>query len=444
MKAWKWILLGTILVTIYIVSFIWVDGWIVASILAPLFVVLLFVPVGGTWKQAISSFNKNAKEGKLKEYQTHHEYINKVEKEKVKVAIGLSGGVDSAVAAYLLQQSGYEVIGFFMKNWNREANNENINMEDFVCQSESDYKDAKAVADFLGIELKYIDFSSEYWEKVFKPFLDELKQGLTPNPDILCNRYVKFKKFIEYVNNNYPDIRYIATGHYASIKKTKDKYFLQTALDETKDQTYFLSEINKEVLSKLNFPLANIRKEEVRKIALKIGLPNATKPDSVGICFIGERKFDQFLENWIDPKPGDIVDIEDNKVLGKHKGVYFYTIGQRKGLNLGGMSEGYFVTKKDIEKNILYVSKHSNQNLWTNNISAKNFNWLVDQLPQPGDKVLIKTRHSIEKHFAYIKEIKEDMVWVETFDLQKAITPGQELVIYDQDICLGGGQIISS
>ena len=270
----------------------------------------------------------------------------------MKVVIGMSGGVDSSVATYLLKKEGYEVIGLFMRNWDASVNNDilgNPTLNNNICPQEQDYNDALAVSNELGIPLHRIDFVKEYWDYVFTYFLDELKKGRTPNPDIMCNKYIKFDLFIKEAKRLGAD--YIATGHYARIK---DGYLLR-GIDDNKDQTYFLSQLTKEQLKNVLFPVGNIVKDEVRKIADELKLTTAKKKDSTGICFIGERNFKRFLENYLPNKEGDIINIETKQVLGKHIGLMYYTIGQRRGLDVGGTSDKLFVVGKDLNKNILYV-----------------------------------------------------------------------------------------
>ena len=267
----------------------------------------------------------------------------------MKVVIGMSGGVDSSVAAYLLKKEGYEVIGLFMRNWDASVNNDilgNPTLNNNICPQEQDYNDALAVSNELGIPLHRIDFVKEYWDYVFTYFLDELKKGRTPNPDIMCNKYIKFDLFIKEAKRLGAD--YIATGHYARIK---DGYLLR-GIDDNKDQTYFLSQLTKEQLKNVLFPVGNIVKDEVRKIADELKLTTAKKKDSTGICFIGERNFKRFLENYLPNKEGDIINIETKQVLGKHIGLMYYTIGQRRGLDVGGTSDKLFVVGKNLNKNI--------------------------------------------------------------------------------------------
>ena len=281
---------------------------------------------------------------------------------KKKVMIGLSGGVDSAVAAYLLIQQGYEVAGGFMRNWDSFANNDflgNPTVNDDVCPQEKDYLDAKEVADKLGIPLFRIDFVKEYWDYVFTYFIEEYKKGRTPNPDIFCNKYIKFETFRKFAFEKGYDL--IAMGHYAKKVTIDGVNYMKKSYDRNKDQTYFLSQINYEQLSDTLFPLGDIDKQEVRRIASELNLNVASKKDSTGVCFIGERNFKQFLNNYLPAKRGIIVDVVSNKKVGEHDGVLYYTIGQRKGLGIGGIkgidAVSWFVVAKDVNKNILYVAQ---------------------------------------------------------------------------------------
>ncbi len=280
----------------------------------------------------------------------------------MKVLVGLSGGVDSAVAAYLLKKEGYEVSGCFMRNWDAFTNNDilgNPTIKDDQCPQEKDYEDALKVAKALDIPLLRVDFIKEYWDHVFSFFISEYECGRTPNPDILCNKYIKFDAFLEFAKKNGFDK--IAMGHYAKKTTYNGHEFLCKCKDDNKDQTYFLSQINEEQIKSCLFPLADLTKEEVRDIANKLDLAVANKKDSTGVCFIGERNFREFLKNYIPAQKGDIVDINTNKVIGKHNGVYYYTIGQHRGLGIGGISgekaTGWFIVKKDAKKNILYVTR---------------------------------------------------------------------------------------
>ncbi|PPE04470.1 tRNA 2-thiouridine(34) synthase MnmA [Entomoplasma ellychniae] len=369
---------------------------------------------------------------------------------KKKVIVGLSGGVDSSVAAHLLIQQGYEVEGLFMRNWDSSINNDvlgNQEINNNICPQEQDYMDAQAVAQKLNIKLHRVDFVQDYWDYVFKYFIDEYQKGRTPNPDILCNKYIKFDKFMEYALKNLK-ADYIAMGHYAGVRyndKFKE-YEMIRAVDQNKDQTYFLCQLTQNQLSKTLFPLQALTKPEIRKIANDLNLVTADKKDSTGICFIGEREFTKFLQNYISNQPGDIVDIKTNLVIGKHIGVMYYTLGQRKGLNLGGMNEPYYVAKKDIDKKIIYVCPASDESyLLSSSCIVNKINWTVEL------NNYFKNKNSFEcsAKFRYrqddvsVKLIKlnDEEYLVEYEPKTKAITPGQEAVFYLNEICIGGGVI---
>ena len=352
-----------------------------------------------------------------------------------KVVIGMSGGVDSSVAAILLKKQGYEVIGLFMRNWDSTINNDflgNPNINNNICPQEEDYNDAKAVCDKLNIPLHRIDFVKEYWDYVFTYFLDELKCGRTPNPDIMCNKYIKFDYFIREAKKLGAD--YIATGHYARIK---DGYLLR-GVDDNKDQTYFLSQLTKEQLENVLFPVGDLEKSEVRKIAAEYDLITAKKKDSTGICFIGERNFKKFLENYLPNIPGDVIDIDTLKKVGEHTGLMYYTIGQRKGLNIGGNKDKMFVVGKNLDKNILYVSfGEDNHYLLSNSCVIDHVNFNCDLRP---DKCTAKFRYR-QKDYDVKLEYLENGDIIVRYDDIKSVTPGQACVFYQGDICLGGGII---
>lgn len=361
-----------------------------------------------------------------------------------RVIVGLSGGVDSAVSAYLLKQQGYEVIGVFMRNWDSQLNNDVLGNPDndaSFCPQEEDYKDAVAVAECLGIEIKRVDFIKEYWDHVFMYFIDEYKKGRTPNPDILCNKHIKFKAFLDYAKTLGAD--YIATGHYARVehKNGQDSIMLK-GKDQSKDQTYFLCQLSQQQLQTTLFPLGELEKTEVRKIATEINLPVANKKDSTGICFIGERDFREFLKNYIPAKNGNMVDIETNKVVGEHQGIMYYTIGQRKGLNIGGPGDAWFVVGKEYDKNILYVAQ-SDQNKWLLSTGAliSDVNWIASTKPKEPIKCNAKFRYRQQDNPVTIQFIDETTVKVEFDQPIKAVTPGQAAVFYLEDVCLGGGTI---
>ncbi len=440
-------ILSILFIIIYVFTFIqpnnavWV-GPVIATVGAITFITLTLLPWEGSVMDVAKRIMENNKRNNLIDED------NFMPKEGTKVAVMLSGGVDSSVVAKLLLDRGYEVEAFFMRNWDSTTNLElnNILTEDEICQQEEDYLDAKKVAEHLGIKLHRVDFVKEYWDDVFSTFLKEIEEGITPNPDILCNRHIKFNRFIQHVEEEFPEFEYVATGHYAKIIERQGVKLMTQAKDSFKDQTYFLAEINKDILNKVIFPLADLEKEEIRKIAKEANIPVADKKDSTGICFIGKRNFPDFISNYLEEKPGKIVDEQTGEIVGDHRGALFYTIGQRKGLNLGGFDEPYFVSSKDIEKNIVYVSAgKDNSMLMTNVIKAKNFNFLIDEsLIDDGMKIKFKTRHSELIFDGTLTMIGEDTVKVDAKEEIKAVTPGQELVIYFNGICIGGGQIIQN
>ena len=349
------------------------------------------------------------------------------------VVVGMSGGVDSSVAAILLKEQGYNVIGLFMRNWDSSINNDylgNPNLDNDICPQEQDYNDAKAVCDKIGIPLHRIDFVKEYWDYVFEYFLDELKKGRTPNPDIMCNKYIKFDYFAKEAKKLGAD--YIATGHYA---KMEDGY-LKRSLDQNKDQTYFLSQVSGDQLKNVIFPLGDIVKTDVRKIAEENGLITAKKKDSTGICFIGERNFKNFLKNYLPNQAGDIVNIETNKILGKHIGLMYYTIGQRKGLEVGGTKDKLFVVGKDLKKNILYVCEgEDNDYLLSNSCIVEDVNFNCSLRPT---EMTAKFRYRQPDNKVRVEYLEDGDLLVR-YDNVKSVTPGQACVFYQDDICLGGG-----
>lgn len=352
----------------------------------------------------------------------------------MKVVIGMSGGVDSSVAAILLKEQGYEVIGLFMRNWDSSINNDylgNPNLNNNICPQEEDYNDALKVCEKLEIPLHRIDFVKEYWDYVFEYFLSELKAGRTPNPDIMCNKYIKFDMFVKEAKKLGAD--YIATGHYARIKDGK----LLRAVDLNKDQTYFLSQVSKEQLDHVLFPIGDLEKPVVREIALKHDLITAKKKDSTGICFIGERNFTKFLENYLPNIPGDIVDIKTNKVVAKHIGLMYYTIGQRKGLNLGGNEDRTYAVGKDLKNNILYVSDDE-EYLTTTSCIVEQVNWISENRPE---KCTAKFRYRQPDNDVELEILSDTEVLVKYEKGVKSVTPGQACVFYLGDECLGGGII---
>ena len=365
---------------------------------------------------------------------------------KKKVILGLSGGVDSSVAAIKLLEEGYEVIGVFMRNWDSATNNDFLGNPDFnsdVCPQEKDYQDAMKVAEKLGIELKRVDFIEEYWEYVFKYFLAEYAAGRTPNPDLMCNKEIKFKAFLDYANSLNAD--YIAMGHYARIThdSVKGSYLLR-GLDDNKDQTYFLALLSQNQINKALFPVGDMLKKEVRELAVKYDLATATKKDSTGICFIGERRFHQFLQNYLPAKPGKMVRL-NGEVIGNHDGLMYYTIGQRKGLGIGGIvgysTEPWFVVGKDLEHNLLYVEQGiDNEYLYSDFCIVKDLNW-INETPVVGKEYQAKFRYREKDNSVVLTLLEDNLMHVKFNAPVRAVTPGQACVIYDNEYCLGGGII---
>ena len=350
------------------------------------------------------------------------------------VVCGMSGGVDSSVAALLLKEQGYNVIGIFMKNW--EETDENG-----CCTATQDYEDVKRVCDKIGIPYYTVNFSKEYLDNVFADFLTEYKKGRTPNPDVLCNREIKFGSFLDYVNKLGAD--YIATGHYCKIEHRDGKHYLMNCVDTNKDQTYFLNQLNQKQLEKVLFPLSELTKDQVREIARQNGLITSEKKDSTGICFIGERKFKEFLKNYLPAKRGKILDLNGN-YIGMHDGLMYYTLGQRRGLNIGGKSGGngerWFVVEKDLKNNILYVSQGEDDILFSNALLTYNVNWIPDLPTEKEFDCYAKFRYRQPNQKVRVK-IMPDKVRVEFYEKQRAVTPGQYVVFYKDNYCLGGGVI---
>ena len=365
----------------------------------------------------------------------------------MKVLLGLSGGVDSAIAAYLLKEQGYEVTGCFMRNWDALANGDylgNPTINNSQCPQEKDYDDAVKVAEKLEIPLIRIDYIKEYWDNVFKYLIDEYNKGRTPNPDIFCNKYIKFGPFLDYAKEHGFD--YIAMGHYAKRVDKDGKTYLLKAHDKSKDQSYFLSQISQYQVSSCLFPLGDIDKVEVRRIAHELNLESVMdKKDSTGICFIGERNFKEFLKNYIPATKGNIVDIETNRVLGTHEGAMYYTIGQRKGLGIGGIhgeeAKGWFVVGKDVKKNIVYVASGDESGyLYSKGCTVTNLNWITN-IPEVNQRLNAKFRYRQVDNAVIISEITDKQITLKFVEPIKAVTPGQAAVIYDGEVCLGGGLI---
>lgn len=342
-----------------------------------------------------------------------------------KVIVGMSGGVDSSVAAYLLKESGYHVTGLFMKNWVEEDSNG-------VCHSSADYEDALQVCEFLDIPLYSIDFSSEYQDLVFSHFIEELRLGYTPNPDILCNREIKFNVFLKKAKSLGAD--FLATGHYAQIRDRQ----LVKGKDPGKDQSYFLHAVARDALEDVLFPLGGLYKSQVREIAKKIGLPVHAKKDSTGICFIGKRNFKEFMSKYIPYHPGNFENCK-GEIVGQHDGAAYYTLGQRKGLGIGGPGEAWFVVDKDVERNVVVIEQGSDHPaLYASKLLAKESNFIPGELPF---RCKAKIRYRQEDQDCVIEHASDDMLHVCFDQPQRAITPRQSIVFYQGDICLGGALI---
>ncbi len=362
---------------------------------------------------------------------------------KQRVVVGLSGGVDSAVSAHLLKQQGYEVIGIFMKNWEDDDDSE-------FCSSRQDWLDAASVADVIGIDIEHVNFAAEYKDRVFAEFLREYQAGRTPNPDILCNAEIKFKAFLDHAMRL--GAEKIATGHYARVRlnAATGQHELLKGLDPLKDQSYFLHRLNQAQLSKTLFPVGELPKTEVRRIAAEIGLPNAKKKDSTGICFIGERPFRDFLNRYIAKEPGPIKDAT-GRTIGQHVGLSFYTLGQRQGLGIGGVKakgaqkggsehEPWFVARKDVEKNILWVVQgHDHPWLLAPSLRAEDLSWVAGEGPA-ATQIAAKTRYR-QSDAPCTLAVDTSGITLRFADPQWAVTPGQSAVLYDGEVCLGGGVI---
>ena len=360
---------------------------------------------------------------------------------KPKVIIGLSGGVDSSVGVIKLLELGYDVEAIFMRNWDSAVNNDvlgNPDLMEDVCPQEKDYKDAQDVANKLGIKLHRVDFIEEYWNEVFTYFLNEYKLHRTPNPDILCNKEIKFKCFLKKAEEMGAD--YIAMGHYARVIHDGDNHYLLRGVDSNKDQTYFLCQLSREQISKALFPIGDLEKKEVRRIAEEYELSVAKQKDSTGVCFIGERNFKEFLQNYLPAQPGNMVTSE-GKVVGKHDGLMYYTIGQRHGLGIGGPGDAWFVVGKNSSANELIVGQGDEQELlFANRCIVRGINIINGPLVST-DTLTAKFRYRQQDVRVTARYIDEDTIEVKTLEPVKAITPGQACVFYDGEYCLGGGTI---
>ncbi|AQT84025.1 tRNA-specific 2-thiouridylase MnmA [Paenibacillus larvae subsp. larvae] len=351
-----------------------------------------------------------------------------------RIILGMSGGVDSSVSALLLKEQGYDVIGVFMKNWDDTV-------EFGHCTAEEDAEDVRRVCDQVGIPFYTVNFEKQYMEKVFSYFLDEYKRGRTPNPDVMCNREIKFGEFLQKGLDLGGD--YIATGHYARVEERNGEYVLLRGNDPNKDQTYFLHALNQFQLSKAMFPIGHLPKPEVRKLAEEAGLATAKKKDSTGVCFIGERNFKEFLSNYLPAKPGEMRTLE-GEVKGRHDGLMYYTLGQRQGLGIGGSGTGepWFVADKDLQNNILYVVQgEKHPSLYSTGLSATDVNWISPVKPEGQYRCTAKFRYRQPDQGVTLTMGADNTCEVIFDEPQKAVTPGQSVVFYDGEVCLGGGII---
>ena len=356
-----------------------------------------------------------------------------------KVVVGISGGVDSSVAALLLKEQGYEVEALFMKNWDERGDDGN-------CMWESDVEDAMRVCDTLGIHMNTVDLSSEYWAGVFSHFLEEYKNGRTPNPDVLCNQEIKFSAFLQHALKSGADT--IATGHYARITRFRDTLQLLKGRDRNKDQSYFLCRVGQAQLARSLFPVGNLEKPQVRSLAKQAGLITHNKKDSTGICFVGEQPFRDFLSRYIPKQPGEIRTGND-KTVGTHEGVWYYTLGQRQGLGIGGVKganeEPWYVVGKDIVNNVLYIAQgHDHPLLYSHKLIAKDMHWVAGQPPSLPLHCMAKARYRQEDQPCVVHQADDSQYQVEFKQAQRAITPGQFIVFYLDDNCLGGAVIHST
>ncbi|TYR76776.1 tRNA 2-thiouridine(34) synthase MnmA [Rossellomorea vietnamensis] len=356
----------------------------------------------------------------------------KKEPKDTRVVVGMSGGVDSSVAALLLKEQGYDVIGIFMKNWDDTD-------ENGVCTATEDYEDVIRVCNQIGIPYYAVNFEKQYWDKVFTYFLDEYKAGRTPNPDVMCNKEIKFKAFLEHALKLGAD--YLATGHYAQVEYRDGEYKMLRGKDSNKDQTYFLNQLGQEQLEKVMFPIGSIDKKEVREIAKKAELATASKKDSTGICFIGERNFKEFLSNYLPAQPGNMETL-DGEVKGRHDGLMYYTIGQRQGLGIGGAGDPWFVIGKDLDRNILFVEQgFDHPALYSDSIQAVDISWTSDTAKLEEFECTAKFRYRQEDHAVKVQLLQDGNAKVIFKEPVRAVTPGQAVVFYNGDECLGGGTI---
>ncbi|MDR2513654.1 MAG: tRNA 2-thiouridine(34) synthase MnmA [Christensenellaceae bacterium] len=352
---------------------------------------------------------------------------------KKRVVVGMSGGVDSSVAALLLKEQGYDVLGVFMKNWEEED-------ENGVCAATQDFEDVRAACDAIGIPYYSVNFVKEYWDKVFSYFLDEYKRGRTPNPDVLCNSEIKFRAFLDFAMKSGAEA--IATGHFSRLDEENGKKRLLKGSDPGKDQSYFLHRLTQEQLRPVLFPVGGMRKAEVREIAARNALPTALKKDSTGICFIGERNFKRFLQQYMPASPGEMVD-ESGKAVGRHDGLMYYTIGQRRGLGIGGSGDGraWFVIGKDLELNRLLVCQgEDSEALYSSCIRVRKPHFIAGHAPGERFRCMAKIRYRQEDQACEVT-VKDEEMRAEFARPQRAVAPGQYLVLYDGEVCLGGGEV---
>ncbi|MBC1401764.1 tRNA 2-thiouridine(34) synthase MnmA [Listeria booriae] len=351
---------------------------------------------------------------------------------KTRVVVGMSGGVDSSVTAYLLKQQGYDVIGIFMKNWDDTD-------ENGFCTATEDYDDVIRVANQIGIPYYAVNFEKEYWDKVFTYFLDEYKLGRTPNPDVMCNKEIKFKAFLEHAESLGAD--FVATGHYARVETIDNEVKMLRGVDRNKDQTYFLNQLSQAQIAKVMFPLGGMEKPEVRKIAEEAGLATAGKKDSTGICFIGERNFKQFLSEYLPAQPGPMKTL-DGKVMGQHDGLMYHTIGQRHGLGIGGDGDPWFVVGKDLANNVLFVEQgFEHESLYSDSLIATDMSFTSDRPKEAVFHCTAKFRYRQEDVGVTVHLLDGNKANVVFDEPARAVTPGQALVLYDGEVCLGGGTI---
>ena len=353
--------------------------------------------------------------------------------EETRIVVGMSGGVDSSVAAYLLKEQGYQVIGIFMKNWDDTD-------ESGMCTATEDYDDVIRVCNQLDIPYYAVNFEKEYWDKVFTYFLDEYRAGRTPNPDVMCNKEIKFKAFLDHAMSL--GAEYVATGHYARVRRSEKGVELLRGLDNNKDQTYFLNALTEEQLKYVLFPIGDIEKPRVREIAKEAELATAAKKDSTGICFIGERNFKEFLSQYLPAQKGEMHTLE-GEVKGHHDGLMYYTLGQRQGLGIGGAGEPWFVVAKDLDKNILYVGQgYHHPALYSHGLVAENVSWINYKPAEETFRCTAKFRYRQADQTVTLTRLNEgNSVKVDFDEPQRAITPGQAVVFYDGEVCLGGGVI---